>query len=851
MNRKINLFATQRLVELLSNINHQIAFSLTESIRYRNNFPVSYLDFGSTNDTVSFITRNKYDDIQRNNPNDWQAKVWNEKRGDMKIGKIIRMFYEGHFPVSHPKGQQRPKPDVDIESFVNKFKAERDKDVNYDRFEVVSGKDFHKWYSHESYSRFVHEETTLGRSCLRYTESSKFLNMYSKNPETFKMLILKDDANKLRGRANIWNLDKPEGRIYMDRIYSVNDFDVELFKSYAKERGWLYKEAQTYGWQNNIVDSKTDERFKWDELTLLASIKNAPGGKYKYYPYFDTLCVFNPVEKTLTNDGRLRVLEPHLLLTDYQGHFHNEVDGRERVFSTVYNEYIVRDECVFAEIDNTWVYESDTVYVHNSGGKTAYRNSDKIAESYIYKRKWFMKDSATYSEYLGTHIHNESVRIAFLDEEKTKEVKIHYRMVGQDFEEVDGVILKKKINPNQDQFSKHYKGSKYDQSKLEQMLQSISGSGSSQSVGRASRNRRDAFTFDVESDLDDNPWGFTSNVRDEVIAHGVPIVDEPTPVDPPSPRPTDPIAYPATPTPVDPIADEPTPDLRDSESTEEDSDILNGLNLDSLDDGFRDYFLSQLEESRRHRQMFGDGPTRRRRPSEQREQAVPGNRPILRDREAPIREEVVREDRPMRTRNDDVVRPRLREEPDVRADRVVRDELIDMSRPIRIRPMQPPQQVTMNNRYHISDDMFGGDIADDDIGDDIIADEQQGDSPTWTAQQDTTSDGQGEVVDGGTTNGQGEVVDGGTTTGNYIINYDNTIRWSNEHTVNADNNISQETIQDMYMRMNAMSGIPGSRLDDFGGGLVMPYNDDTATPPDDEDVSSSDGDDVSPPDDNG
>ena len=80
MQRKLHLYATQRLVELFSNIDHRIAQVFNESIRYRNSFPVSYLDFGSTNDTISFIARNKYDDIQKNHRADWNTRVWKEKR---------------------------------------------------------------------------------------------------------------------------------------------------------------------------------------------------------------------------------------------------------------------------------------------------------------------------------------------------------------------------------------------------------------------------------------------------------------------------------------------------------------------------------------------------------------------------------------------------------------------------------------------------------------------------------------------------------------------------------------------------------------------------------------------------
>jgi len=499
MQRKIDLYATQRLVELLSNIEHQIAYQLNESIRYRHSFPISYLDFGSTNDTISFITSNKYDDIQRNNQDEWNSMVWKEKRSEMKIGKLIKMFYHNSFPVNHSKGQPIPKPQMDIESFVNKFKAERDKDVNYERFEIVKGTKFQYWYSQDNYSRFVHEETTLGRSCLRYKESANYLKLYSKNPEVFSMLILKDDANKLRGRANLWQLEEPKGRIYMDRIYSVNDYDVELFKDYAKQQGWLHKESQTYGWQNNIVDTKNGEVYKWNDMILLTKIKKVPEVDYDYYPYLDTLSIYNTVKHTLTNDGRLRVLEPHLLLTDYQGSFHSEIDGRDMVLSAVYNEYIVRDESKFVEIDNTWVRENEAVYVHNSGGKYAYKYSEKVVESNIYKRKYFLKEVTEFSEYLGTHIHKDSVRIAYLDEDKKEKVKIHYKMIGREFEEKGDFIIKKKCSHDQDLFTKY---SDNDREMVEEILRHLSSNSPTQSRRRGSINRRGRETNAWGDDLD-------------------------------------------------------------------------------------------------------------------------------------------------------------------------------------------------------------------------------------------------------------------------------------------------------------------------------------------------------------
>ena len=440
----LSLYASQRMVELLSNVNHQIASTLLESIRFKNSFPVSYIDFGESNDTVSFITPNKFDDIANSEPQNWRSLVWKDKRSEMKVGKLVRMFYGEMFPVNHPKGKPMVKPPIDIESFVNKFKAERDKDVNYDRFEIINGEDFHYWYNQGNYSRFVHEETTLGRSCLRYAESSDFLKMYSQNPHIFRMLILKDDNGRLRGRANLWKLDEPEGRIYMDRIYYVNDYDVELFKDYAKRNGWLHKEQQTFGWNRNIVDTRNGNVHEWNEMIMKVKLRKYPPKHYKHYPYIDTLSIYDPRDRTLTNDGRLRTLQPYLVLTDYQGSYHTESDDRERVFSRIYNDYIPREEATFVEIDDTWVYNHDAVYVHNSGGRKAYNGSDKIVRSHIIKTKYFLKEDCVFSEYLDTYIYKESAITAYLDADKKKEVLIHKKLIGRGFAEKNGVVIKEK-----------------------------------------------------------------------------------------------------------------------------------------------------------------------------------------------------------------------------------------------------------------------------------------------------------------------------------------------------------------------------------------------------------------------
>jgi hypothetical protein len=443
MNKEhVNLTANQRLMELLASINHQIAYKLIECVKYRWKSPISYLDFGDTNDTISFVTSSKVWELMDKCGEDYKNQVWISNRSTIKIGKAIKMIFGDSFPINHPKNMPEVKPKIDIESFVNMFKAERDKNKNYERFELVKGRDIKYWYNQKNYSRFITEDTTLAKSCLRYEEAGKFLDMYVHNTDYVNMLILKDDADRLRARAIVWHLSYPENRIYMDRVYTINDFDVELYKNYAREQGWFYKTRQTYGYQHNIIDGRTGEELNWENFPMRVVLKNKP---IKYYPYLDTLSVYNPETGIISNEGKLLRKPPYLKLADPQGGYIDEADHRDMVFSRLYNEEIAREEAEFIDLDQDWIFQQDVVYVHNSGGKKSYRNSPLVVESNIFgKRKYFLKNTCVWSNHLNTYIYKESSREAYLDTEKTQKVIIHRRMIGKYFElKSNGDIIKK------------------------------------------------------------------------------------------------------------------------------------------------------------------------------------------------------------------------------------------------------------------------------------------------------------------------------------------------------------------------------------------------------------------------
>ena len=436
---KISMIASQRLIELLSRMNHQISYELSEMIRWKTNTVISYLDFGDEEDSVTFIYSNKLIELMDENLDTCNSRAWVEKRSEMRIGKIIKLIFKDRYPINMPKGDNYTGTPYDIETFVNIFKKERNKKVNYKNFSEVKGSTLVKWYNYKQHTRFANEETSLGKSCMRHDKASNFLKMYALNEDKVNMLILKDDEGKIKARALIWYLDNMD-RILMDRIYSVNDFDIELFKDYAKERGWLHKYRQTYGWSQPIVDTRNNNVLSWEKIYMEVRLKNY---NFKKYPYLDTLSVFNPTTGVLCNNGDLLRKKPYLHLMDYQGNYLVEYEDRDMIFSQLYNREILRSEAIYCSIDNDYVRDGDQIYVHNTGGEFATRGSNRIVETQVINKKiYFLRDYCIFSEYMNSWIFKESSKIAYLDKNKKEKVLIHRRLIGKFFEEKNGNLFK-------------------------------------------------------------------------------------------------------------------------------------------------------------------------------------------------------------------------------------------------------------------------------------------------------------------------------------------------------------------------------------------------------------------------
>ena len=186
------------------------------------------------NDFLSYLPKSKY---QKDADFDPYSKGIG--RVKIKIGRFVRKF------ISEKSFIQFGITDQTIESFVNSFKSYFNSTTS--SIKIIEGSEILKWYLDENY--YTPNDMRFGslwNSCMRYHDRNKYMTLYAKNPNIKMAVFLVDD--KVRCRALLWNDAKDlDGKSYkvMDRIYSVYDHDVILFKNWANENGYISKWTQS------------------------------------------------------------------------------------------------------------------------------------------------------------------------------------------------------------------------------------------------------------------------------------------------------------------------------------------------------------------------------------------------------------------------------------------------------------------------------------------------------------------------------------------------------------------------------------------------------------------------------
>lgn len=363
-----------------SNISKRLLNLPEENLK----FDISYVDIGEEKDSVTYLSLNRIYRLKKDGASD--SEYWTTKlREKTKIGRFIKKIFGTKYS------------DDSINTFSNKFKTIAGSDKNVHKFEIVDGDDLIYWFNRNNYKEKI---GTLGGSAMSYNASSAYLNMYSRNSNKCKMLILKDEYNdnKIVGRALLWILDEPEERIFMDRIFYDKLSTSDIFINKAKNENWLYKKDQIYG-DTNIVMDKKETKIKMHVVL--------DDTKFKFFPFMDTLRYYYPNLQTIANHKSFDDIV--YTLNDEKGRY-QEYDGdKERGFvpdplvEDKYNNVKIKfRDAVWCDVDNAYCAKKDVVFLSYKN-IYSFPNSDKIVYS-DYQKRYYLKDDCVWSKPLNSWI---------------------------------------------------------------------------------------------------------------------------------------------------------------------------------------------------------------------------------------------------------------------------------------------------------------------------------------------------------------------------------------------------------------------------------------------------------------
>jgi len=371
------LFTSGYFEEILKKIDDKIAQDFLELVNKDIKTQYNAIDLSDTNDRLHFVSDNQFQNKIKSGIN--PLDLFSDKNNKTNISRIIRQIL---------KDNGKEYTDAELSKFVDKFKAAyntlKAKKEKKDPIRLVKGEDIRFWYLGDNYCEKTSSGYgTLGKSCMRYEECQKYLDIYVENPSVCNLLILtkfEDGEEKLVSRALLWQTDKGP---YLDRIYYTDSSEEEMMLNWVKEKNCELSFKKYSG--RLIVQLESDTK------------------EYKYYPYMDTMPYYYTVNKKLYNyEPSVDVKRELLYCQDTGGGFDRQnlvycewIDEsypeEEVIWSEYHQSHLPMNNCCWSEYHNSEICDGDSVYSETLSDNLP---KDDSVEVYISSRDtdWFPKD---------------------------------------------------------------------------------------------------------------------------------------------------------------------------------------------------------------------------------------------------------------------------------------------------------------------------------------------------------------------------------------------------------------------------------------------------------------------------
>lgn len=220
------------------------------------------------------------------------GKWLRDGRQEMKPAKLARKLIK--------EAQLLDLSDVDFERFGNKVRAylgvvgDEEGEGKNIQITIIEGDAIKDAYLRDNYSNILGDSTNLHNSCMRTECSQRYFGIYTQNPDKVKMLVARDEENKVLGRALLWQFD--DGDKGMDTIYG-SDIVAQLMIDWAMDNGYWHKTNQSchhHNFDGHGLDRHSNAELR--DIGKLIRRVTLSKTEFDHYPFVDSLYY-------LCNDG--------------------------------------------------------------------------------------------------------------------------------------------------------------------------------------------------------------------------------------------------------------------------------------------------------------------------------------------------------------------------------------------------------------------------------------------------------------------------------------------------------------------------------------------------------------------